>query len=230
MLIPRTITYINTIDTSLKLVALILTAIMFWKAYRMYKLYREQSLMYFTIAFFFFTVGNFFSFIIDVFIYTGIMTKGMLFEIFNLHPVVVLFLAIRLGSLLLGFLYLFFIALGFPKRNVQVAIVLLTIIAGITADIKALFFHLSVTVFTAFVLYDLYLKYKHGRKRAQMLYFMGMAGLYLAYASYALFLFFAPFYWIGHGLEILSYLFFIAALYAVITKNETKARKTRNHT
>ena len=69
MLIPRTLSPVNILDTSLKFFALILLAILFWKAYQLYKLYSDRSLLYFTFAFLFFTLGNFFSFIIDIFIY-----------------------------------------------------------------------------------------------------------------------------------------------------------------
>jgi hypothetical protein len=226
MFIPMDISFLNGLDSGLKLVSLIMTGIIFWQSYRLYSLYSMKDMRYFLYAFLFFTIGNLVSFLIDVFIYIGILQGGLFQEIVFLRTTILIFLALRYGAFLLGFLSLFIIALGYPNRKVQLAIFLLTAIAGYFASFKGLFYHVTVTLFTLFILIDLWAKYRRTRKRPLLLYFTGMLFLYLAYLCYVYFLVFKGFYWVGHGLEIASYIFFIWSLFAVFRKNEAKKRTT----
>jgi len=224
MFLPKALTALTAVDSSLKLLSLILTGIIFLKAYSLYKLYREEHLRYFTLAFFFFAFGNLISFTIDMIIYFGLRSTGLLHELVQLHQSIIVFLIFRYGILLIGFLCLFMVALGLPNRKTQFAILLLTIVAGYLSSFKSLYFHVVVSIFTFFILIDLYSKYRVTKKRPQLLYFLGMLTLYLAYLSYVLFLLFNGFYWLGHLLEIISYGLFIASLFTILKKNETKKR------
>ncbi len=221
MLIPRSFTILNTIDTSVKIFSLLLTAFIFYKAYRLYKLYGDRSLLYFMATFFFFSVGYMFSALIDIFMYLGLLTPFNF--IISLKTIVMTLLAAHFGSLLMAFMFLLFIALGFPQRKIQLVIFFLVILGGVLISFKSLYFFLIVTLFMAFILLDLISKFMKGK--VKLVYLIGMITLYIAYISYVLALLSLRFYWIGHALEIISYSLFLISLMLVLKKNETKTRK-----
>lgn len=226
---PESTSVLNSLDTSFKLLSFILTLIIFWKAFQLYKIYSEKSLLYFTSAFFFFSMGNLFSLIVDVYMYLRIIFGGVFVTFVQKKAALSLLLAFRHGFLLLGFISLFFIALGFPNRRVQLAIFLMTAVSGFLSGFKGLFFHVIVTLFAIFIVSDLFYKYRKTGHKVSLMYLIGMCILYLAYVGYVLFFLNRSFYWVGHLLEFMAYVVFIVLLFSVV-KNEAKKGKAGNNT
>jgi len=200
-------------DVGLRVAFAITTFLVFFFAYRMYKLTNKRELKIFSISFLVFSISYIITVLLNLTAMLG-YTKGMgrLLKMHGMHGLKIFGFYAQGVLFLIGLVLLVYMATRIKDKKILLLLLGLTVIPMIVVPRPLMLFHTIAALLLAYVVVFYYSNYMRRKRRHALLVLLAFAFLFFGHLLFVFSVHKPVFHLLGDMLELVAYLFILANL------------------
>ena len=225
-LVPR---WFYGYDIFFELIFAIITLIVSYYSYKMYKLTNESQLRLFSISFLFFSAYYFIQSFLNLGILEQINNKAIsMFNLMNINFFNTFGIFLQAIFFTIGLVTLLYMTLDLDSKKIYLLLLLITLPLLFFSSNGLLLFYLLASILLVFIALFYFKNYTEKKSINSLLVFIAFDFLLFGQIHFIFSVNHAIYYVIGHFLELTAYIMILINL-ILISKNGQKKRKTANY-